>query len=67
MVETHQTLEVAGVRFRAYAAGHVLGACMFMVEVQILVTPPPHSPHPLPSFSLLFSPFISPNVLSVPP
>ena len=33
VVDTHQTLEVRGIRFKAYTAGHVLGACMFMVEL----------------------------------
>ena len=33
LINYHQTLEHKGIRFTAYNAGHVLGACMFMVEV----------------------------------
>jgi cleavage and polyadenylation specificity factor subunit 3 len=29
----HQTIEVNGIKFTAYNAGHVLGAAMFMVEI----------------------------------
>ena len=32
-VDFHQEREVAGVRFWCYVAGHVLGACMFMVDI----------------------------------
>jgi cleavage and polyadenylation specificity factor subunit 3 len=33
VIDTHQTWEVNGIGFQAYTAGHVLGACMFMVQV----------------------------------
>jgi cleavage and polyadenylation specificity factor subunit 3 len=33
VIDTHQTVEHRGIRFRAYTAGHVLGACMFMLEI----------------------------------
>ena len=32
-VDFKEQKEVNGVRFRAYVAGHVLGACMFMIEI----------------------------------
>jgi cleavage and polyadenylation specificity factor subunit 3 len=32
-VELHQEMEVAGIRFQALNAGHVLGACMFAIEI----------------------------------
>mmetsp|Transcript_68090 Transcript_68090/g.215416 ORF Transcript_68090/g.215416 Transcript_68090/m.215416 type:complete len:543 (+) Transcript_68090:230-1858(+) len=33
VVDFHQELEVNGIRFWAYTAGHVLGAAMFMVDI----------------------------------
>ncbi|EPS69934.1 hypothetical protein M569_04826, partial [Genlisea aurea] len=33
VIDFHQTLEVNGVRFWCYTAGHVLGAAMFMVDI----------------------------------
>ena len=33
VIDFHQTLEVAGVKFTAYNAGHVLGAAMFQIEI----------------------------------
>jgi Cft2 family RNA processing exonuclease len=33
VVDTHQTVELKGVKFKAYTAGHVLGACMYMIEI----------------------------------
>lgn len=33
VVDFHQTLEVNGIRFWCYTAGHVLGAAMFMVDI----------------------------------
>lgn len=33
VVDFHQEKEVAGIRFTTYPAGHVLGACMFMIEI----------------------------------
>ena len=33
VVNFHQEVEVGGVRFWAYTAGHVLGAAMFMIEI----------------------------------
>ena len=33
VIDYHQELEVEGIRFTAYVAGHVLGAAMFLVEV----------------------------------
>lgn len=33
MIDFHQTLEVNGIRFWCYTAGHVLGAAMFMVDI----------------------------------
>lgn len=32
-VDYHLTLEVDGIRFTAYHAGHVLGACMYFIEI----------------------------------
>lgn len=32
-VDYHSTIEVDGIRFTAYHAGHVLGAAMFMIEI----------------------------------
>ena len=32
-IDYHQEIEVAGVRFSAYNAGHVLGAAMFLIEI----------------------------------
>uniref|UniRef100_A0A914Y1J2 Cleavage and polyadenylation specificity factor subunit 3 n=1 Tax=Panagrolaimus superbus TaxID=310955 RepID=A0A914Y1J2_9BILA len=32
-IDFKEQKEVNGVRFRAYVAGHVLGACMFMIEI----------------------------------
>lgn len=32
-IDYHSTIEVDGIRFTAYHAGHVLGACMYLVEV----------------------------------
>jgi len=34
VIDTHSAQEHRGIRFKAYAAGHVLGACMFMIEVR---------------------------------
>ncbi|KAL6329324.1 hypothetical protein AAG906_016216 [Vitis piasezkii] len=33
VIDFHQTLEVNGIRFWCYTAGHVLGAAMFMVDI----------------------------------
>jgi cleavage and polyadenylation specificity factor subunit 3 len=33
LIDFHQELEVNGIRFTCYSAGHVLGACMFLVEI----------------------------------
>ncbi|CAO2813261.1 unnamed protein product [Amaranthus hypochondriacus] len=33
VVDFHQTVEVNGIRFWCYTAGHVLGAAMFMVDI----------------------------------
>lgn len=33
LIDTHQTIEHNGIRFKAYTAGHVLGACMYLVEI----------------------------------
>ncbi|KAL2460520.1 Cleavage and polyadenylation specificity factor subunit 3-I [Abeliophyllum distichum] len=33
VINFHQTLEVNGIRFWCYTAGHVLGAAMFMVDI----------------------------------
>ncbi|KAG8368810.1 hypothetical protein BUALT_Bualt15G0085500 [Buddleja alternifolia] len=33
VIDFHQTVEVNGVRFWCYTAGHVLGAAMFMVDI----------------------------------
>ena len=33
LIHYHQTIEHKGVKFTAYNAGHVLGACMFQIEV----------------------------------
>ena len=32
-LDYHQQVEVEGIRFTAYNAGHVLGAAMFLVEI----------------------------------
>ena len=32
-IDYHSTIEVEGIRFTAYHAGHVLGACMYFVEI----------------------------------
>lgn len=32
-VDFHSTMETDGIRFTAYHAGHVLGACMYMIEI----------------------------------
>lgn len=28
----HETIEIKGIRIKSYYAGHVLGACMFLME-----------------------------------
>lgn len=33
VLDFHQTVEVSGIRFWCYTAGHVLGAAMFMVDI----------------------------------
>ncbi|KAL5554216.1 hypothetical protein UlMin_041617 [Ulmus minor] len=33
VIDFHQTVEVNGIRFWCYSAGHVLGAAMFMVDI----------------------------------
>lgn len=33
VIDFHQTMEVNGIRFWCYTAGHVLGAAMFMVDI----------------------------------
>ncbi|GAB2229702.1 hypothetical protein Droror1_Dr00013954 [Drosera rotundifolia] len=33
VIDFHQTMEVKGIRFWCYTAGHVLGAAMFMVDI----------------------------------
>ncbi|CAH6723012.1 endoribonuclease Ysh1p [[Candida] jaroonii] len=32
-IDFHSTIELEGIRFTAYHAGHVLGACMYLIEV----------------------------------
>lgn len=32
-IDYHSTIEIEGIRFTAYHAGHVLGACMYFVEI----------------------------------
>lgn len=32
-IDYHSTMEIDGIRFTAYHAGHVLGACMYFVEI----------------------------------
>lgn len=32
-IDYHSTIEVEGIRFTAYHAGHVLGACMYFIEI----------------------------------
>lgn len=32
-VDYHSTMEIDGIRFTAYHAGHVLGACMYLIEI----------------------------------
>ncbi|OBA17038.1 Metallo-hydrolase/oxidoreductase [Metschnikowia bicuspidata var. bicuspidata NRRL YB-4993] len=32
-IDYHSTIEVEGIRFTAYHAGHVLGACMYFLEI----------------------------------
>lgn len=32
-IDFHSTMELNGVRFTAYHAGHVLGACMYLIEI----------------------------------
>ncbi|KAI5966405.1 YSH1 [Candida pseudojiufengensis] len=32
-IDFHSTMEIDGVRFTAYHAGHVLGACMYFIEI----------------------------------
>ena len=32
-IDFHQQIEVDGIRFTAYNAGHVLGACQFLIEI----------------------------------
>lgn len=38
-INFHEVKEVAGIKFWCYHAGHVLGAAMFMIEID------PGSPH----------------------
>lgn len=33
MIDFHQTVETNGIRFQAFRAGHVLGASMFLIEI----------------------------------
>jgi hypothetical protein len=33
VVDYHQQVDVGGIRFTPYAAGHVLGAAMFLIEI----------------------------------
>ena len=33
VVNFHQEVEVNGIKFTCYAAGHVLGACMFLIDI----------------------------------
>lgn len=32
-IDYHSTMEIEGIRFTAYHAGHVLGACMYFIEI----------------------------------
>lgn len=32
-IDYHSTMEIEGIRFTAYHAGHVLGACMYLIEI----------------------------------
>ncbi|KAJ2891895.1 endoribonuclease ysh1, partial [Coemansia aciculifera] len=32
-IDVHQQIEVSGIKFTAYNAGHVLGAAMFLIEI----------------------------------
>jgi Cft2 family RNA processing exonuclease len=36
VVDYHETVEVKGIKFSATAAGHVLGAAMFMIDIDSL-------------------------------
>ncbi|KAJ3253175.1 Cleavage and polyadenylation specificity factor subunit 3 [Boothiomyces macroporosus] len=33
VIDYHQEVEVGGIKFSAWSAGHVLGACMFLIEI----------------------------------
>ena len=33
VINFHQEIEIDGINFVAYTAGHVLGAAMFMIEI----------------------------------
>lgn len=33
VIDFHEQKEVNGIKFWSYVAGHVLGACMFMIEI----------------------------------
>lgn len=33
MIDFHEQKEVNGIKFWCHVAGHVLGACMFMIEI----------------------------------
>ena len=33
VVDYHQQVDIGGVKFTPYPAGHVLGACMFLIEI----------------------------------
>ena len=36
MINLHQTIETNGMKIKCYYAGHVLGACMFLIEYKNL-------------------------------
>lgn len=40
-IDFHQELEVNGIKFSAYHAGHVLGAAMFLIEIAGVKVRPP--------------------------
>jgi cleavage and polyadenylation specificity factor subunit 3 len=55
-VDFHSTIEVDGIRFTPYHAGHVLGAAMYFIEIAGLKVFPPHSnPRALVNFQVLFT------------
>ncbi|VDP39762.1 unnamed protein product [Soboliphyme baturini] len=37
VIDFHEQKEVNGIKFWCYVAGHVLGACMFMIEIAVML------------------------------